>query len=54
MEVLVRLIGSILLIHGLANNEETVSQLLLFAGGLTLLFAIYGHAARRRWKITAP
>lgn len=50
MEVLVRLIGSVLLIHGLASNEGTLSALLLFAGGLTLLLAIHGRAARLRWR----
>jgi hypothetical protein len=52
MEVLVRLIGSGLLIHGLAGSEGTSSQLLLFAGGLTLLLAIYRLPPWRRWKTT--
>ncbi len=47
MEILVRLIGTALLIHGLAGNEGMVSQLLLLVGGLTLLFPIYRRLARR-------
>jgi hypothetical protein len=50
MDVLLRLIGSALLIHGLASKEEAMSQLLLAAGGLTLLFAIYGRPMRWRWR----
>lgn len=39
-----------MLIHGLAGKEEAMNQLLLAAGGLTLLFAIYGRSMRRRWR----
>jgi hypothetical protein len=54
MEILVRLIGTALLIHGLASEGAT-SQFLLVAGGLIILFGIYGRLARRPVVVaTAP
>ncbi len=47
MEILIRLIGTALLIHGLASNEGMISQLLLLVGGLILLFPISRRLARR-------
>ncbi|WP_363345833.1 hypothetical protein [Methylocystis echinoides] len=52
MEILLRLIGTALLIHGLASEGAT-GQFLLVAGGLIILFGIYGRLTRRH-VIVAP
>jgi hypothetical protein len=52
MDAIFRLMGSVLLIHGLASDEGKSSQLLLVAGGLTLLLAIHWRPERRHTRLS--